>query len=1252
MGGALEALRNPDPEQPLDLTASPTWKSDYSAALMNGEALGPRDFADHYALGALQAAHEIHGFDDSNQDVVDARFQSAALGADQLAAQLPGRRDWTDAALSLAPDPLSPEHVQVRQSLLQHWQDTDQHPLDAAVKAQTDPVLRDKLLTPPPEPEHAHSIVNDFLATTAQTLWQPFEDTALKFPSPSHAWEAAVAGAQKAWNNGELFEYDKAIQKLHEDHPGPLTLALSQLAGASDLGLHAAGMALFGLGAAGYSLLDEALARHPDNPEEAARTAVSMAYSFPMGLKGTIGLHVPKFAPDPPAKMIDLAKEPGEAVSDVPAMEAFIPPHSGLAVSDVLPIGDRIQNPIIAFHGTPHDFVLFSKDHIGGGEGAQIYGRGLYFAEHPEVASQYKDAGGLRFTNGEVYDEANPQHLAALELHFANGDRLAAKVAIQKLINDRSAPQDMSENYAHALDALNKREPLPELVGGGNLYKVALHVDKNALLDWDKPLEEQSETVQTAVKQLLQKDGDGTDLFPIGMTGQSFHQYMVNLWGPTLASHELHDAGILGTKYLDGFSRQEGEGTHNYVIFYDNAIQMLEKNGKPVKFSPAQNMQALVQEHQYAGKEVSDDPKFFENLAVDQDPKTQELGRGYDTARHVLNFFTQTIPQALRDIQGAVTRPPPAWGGRAPVPEELPRGERVSRLAMMDNAESLIRKFPIGRAGAQSKYVGSVLDELRPLVNPHMKEWDEALDSYEAYKKQGGNVPYGGVEPWNTTIGQLIGHMQGVPGFALAPDHPLTPVANVLRDLNLWSHNWLDHAASLGIIDVPSYIQNYYRQMWKDPNQADIWAGGRQGSSAGLMHRTVPDWFEGLRGGLIPKERNPLNLTLQDISAKFRHIAAQEVIKEARDRGWAKYGSEAPNFGDVRLNGLGAQRRMNYMVDVKDENGNVIGQQPGGHDEYLYAHPGFARIYNNWVSTHDMPVELNRAANVLANLKNGVVGYQLSLPLYHLAVVIQEAMGGGYGNALQELARGEFGRGAADILKSTLFPWKATELYLKGRAGYDRYLEFGGMTPTQISQDPLIKSVVDAGIYMGPRQQIYRAGTAPNIIKSLMEKDLGNQLRADWNKIVGPNGNGILAVPGVTMHEMGRLISSIGAPLFDDVIPYIKAGTNLERARTFLRQNRTADEFVASRRIRQIIKNTDDRLGEMNQEALFWPRWAKHVANATMISTGWVYGTVRYTAAAFGVKLAGTGTRGGVEPGSDNKSDRVVHGLGRSQFGL
>lgn len=46
---------------------------------------------------------------------------------------------------------------------------------------------------------------------------------------------------------------------------------------------------------------------------------------------------------------------------------------------------------IVAGHESPHKFDQFSLDHLGTGEGAQAYSKGLYFWENPKVGASYNE---------------------------------------------------------------------------------------------------------------------------------------------------------------------------------------------------------------------------------------------------------------------------------------------------------------------------------------------------------------------------------------------------------------------------------------------------------------------------------------------------------------------------------------------------------------------------------------------------------------------------------------------------------------------------------------------------------------------------------------------------------------------------------------------------------------------------------------------------------------------------------------------
>ena len=108
-------------------------------------------------------------------------------------------------------------------------------------------------------------------------------------------------------------------------------------------------------------------------------------------------------------------------------------------------------NPTVAYHGSPYDFDAFDSGKIGTGEGAQSYGHGLYFAEHPEVAKDYSE----RIVPHARIAELEKQ----LETLPEGNHRDAVRQEIEKL--DQGTQ--------------------------GNQYQVKIHANKDDFLDLDKP---------------------------------------------------------------------------------------------------------------------------------------------------------------------------------------------------------------------------------------------------------------------------------------------------------------------------------------------------------------------------------------------------------------------------------------------------------------------------------------------------------------------------------------------------------------------------------------------------------------------------------------------------------------------------------------------------------------------------------------------------------------------------------------------
>ncbi len=305
---------------------------------------------------------------------------------------------------------------------------------------------------------------------------------------------------------------------------------------------------------------------------------------------------------------------------------------------------------IRAFHGSPHDFDKFDLSKIGTGEGAQAYGHGLYFAENADVATEYRRAlspSAVKTVEGIAYDSTNPRHLAAslLDTYQRAGKpdpRATVLAELRSDVKNVSLTDDRRQVYRQTIELLESNEPLPALTRkeGGRTYEVEIKADPDDLLDWDKPLSEQSRKVQniareTAAAKLNQltyeqwtrqpaafrqrmmaeagEEAIQKELAKMG-TGESVYRHAAQASeNSSEAAAALKRRGIPGIKYLDQGSRRmasvqqlgdkgnwfiqgsmtpyptrraaeaaaeaAGNVTRNFVIFDDSLIDILKKYG-------------------------------------------------------------------------------------------------------------------------------------------------------------------------------------------------------------------------------------------------------------------------------------------------------------------------------------------------------------------------------------------------------------------------------------------------------------------------------------------------------------------------------------------------------------------------------------------------------------------------------------------------------------------------------------------------
>jgi len=282
---------------------------------------------------------------------------------------------------------------------------------------------------------------------------------------------------------------------------------------------------------------------------------------------------------------------------------------------------------ITAYHGTPHTIQgKFDINKIGTGEGAQVYGHGMYFAENPKVATEYRKSLSGRTDFNELPSDSAYAH-AVESFRQAN-------YPLEQI------PAEMKKAYKNISDkdiklAIQSTEK-------GNLYKVDIP-DKNIpnMLDWDKPLTEQTPQVRKALENLGIKTnkqklnefddallaaltGDASALLPkepMNSLGSAIYQTILR-GTPEAKSAKLKELGITGIRYLDEGSRDwriltpeestskkyvvgkwPGGGkeqkyfdnakeaqdyfnqnqTSNHVVFDPSTVKILEQNGQPTR---------------------------------------------------------------------------------------------------------------------------------------------------------------------------------------------------------------------------------------------------------------------------------------------------------------------------------------------------------------------------------------------------------------------------------------------------------------------------------------------------------------------------------------------------------------------------------------------------------------------------------------------------------------------------------------------
>jgi len=221
------------------------------------------------------------------------------------------------------------------------------------------------------------------------------------------------------------------------------------------------------------------------------------------------------------------------------------------------------------WHGSPHVFERFDLSKLGTGEGAQMYGKGLYTAQDQNVAK--------RFTPRDIKFEDSLMK----RYNQAEKARDYTSMQVYEDFLAQKTPEEIAENFkdmgfvgkdlATAQKAFDTAKSLYQQQTEGNLYKVDLpdtHIRR--MVDWDAPIKEQPMIVRKLAKSL------GVDMNDLGGD-------LVWKAGKDEAGRQvMQKAGIRGIKYADQLSNGVAKNTKNFVVFDPNHMTIQERNAKVI----------------------------------------------------------------------------------------------------------------------------------------------------------------------------------------------------------------------------------------------------------------------------------------------------------------------------------------------------------------------------------------------------------------------------------------------------------------------------------------------------------------------------------------------------------------------------------------------------------------------------------------------------------------------------------------------
>lgn len=465
-------------------------------------------------------------------------------------------------------------------------------------------------------------------------------------------------------------------------------------------------------------------------------------------------------------------------------------------------------------------------------------------------------------------------------------------------------------------------------------------------------------------------------------------------------------------------------------------------------------------------------------------------------------------------------------------------------------------------------------------------------------------------------------------------EQPTPAMQDVAKALRKTYDDWAKKIQSLGkgYLDnaIEGYMAHIYRNYpeWRAGLERDEEAEAERermmqamgqskrplrGSGNFLKKRVFETLQDAMQAGLEPVSHNPLDVALIKLREmqKFYHgTRMADAIKEGGLAKWVPVEGEgqARGAGWVKLDDSVFQPRI-----VGEGNPAGFGRLEPGN---WYAPEEVGRVFNHYAAKGLGADPLFSAVRASGNALNQL---QLGMSFFHATFVCNDVLTSTGALGLQELTRGQVGKGLSHVALGTPLagPYTVYTRYQRGKA-----LARALLDPE--NAPPELKPIMEAALTGGARlnmQQFYRSNASGSFFRTLKDfQNPGGVLRDVWSTV---REHGIMA----PWHLTTRLLETINEPIMGKLVPNAKLGIFADMAQSWLERHPNATPEAQAEAFTRIQDSVDNRMGQMVYDNVFWHKTLKDMAFVMFRSVGWNLGTIRELGGAVWDTASGRGVK-------------------------